>query len=100
MNDLPYRRLLEIVQEFDESTYNNPRRCYGLLLDRCGEYRRENYALISALENGIPYRLLDSRDRLSAIIQIRRWTTYLLQRMPLDKDSARWAVEAWAMALA
>ena len=48
MNDEPRHKLREIVDRYGQSVVDDPRRCRALLLDYCGQFRREIFVLHTA----------------------------------------------------
>ena len=53
MHDQPRQQLIEIVARYGLTVIDDPRRCKGLLLDLCGEHRREVNVLIMAQEERV-----------------------------------------------
>ncbi len=47
MNDVPRQKLSEILSRYGQSVCDDPKRCESLLLDLCGEHRREIFVLVS-----------------------------------------------------
>jgi hypothetical protein len=99
MDNLPRQKLREIVTEYGRSLCDDPKRCEALLRDYCGEYKREIDALVSALTGGVAAELISSQDRVPAELVLARLTNRLKDSLAFSDESARWAVESWAMAL-
>jgi WD40 repeat protein len=99
MDDIPRQTLKQILQQHGTDVCDNPRRCEGLLRDYCGEYRREIFVLISALENGVADDLRAMAPQLPFSVVLPRITAELRDTTALSEDAARWAVVAWADAL-
>ncbi|HEX9962651.1 MAG TPA: hypothetical protein VGB00_17090, partial [Pyrinomonadaceae bacterium] len=78
MNELPRRKLLEIVAKHGRSIIENPRRLEGLLRDYCGEYRREISALVMAVEE---HAVLDMMAAASGSSPRRVLLARLAQRL-------------------
>lgn len=99
MDDLPRRKLAEIVAQYGPSVWEDPRRCRALLMDLCGESRREIFVLVSAVEEGVPAELHQSPAGVPTELLLARLTERLVDNRALDEEAARWAVESWALAL-
>ncbi len=99
MNDLPRRKLCEIIAQDGLSLCDNPRRCEGLLRDLCGEYKREIFVLVSALKERVAADLLSSQTGVPREVLLARLVSRLQDNRALTEDAARWAVESWALAL-
>ena len=99
MNDEARQKLREIVGEIGSNVSDNPQVWRGYLTDRLAEYTLERQALISALNENIPDDLLSSQTSLPPVVQIERLTQKLVDRLGLQNEVARWAVESWALAL-
>lgn len=70
------------------------------MLDHCGEYRREINALVGALSEQVAVEL--TTGHISGVppqVLFPRLALRLYDRLGLDKDLAKWAVESWALAL-
>jgi len=99
MDDLPRRKLAEIVAQYGPSVWEDPRRCRALLMDLCGEHRREIFVLVSAAEEEVATELRDVPAGVPTELLLARLTERLVDNRALDEDAARWAVESWALAL-
>jgi hypothetical protein len=98
MNDTPRLKLIEIVARYGKTVTDDPRQLQGLLLDHCGECRREIRALMDAVNEGIPRDLSTASGAMPPAVLIANLTRRLLDKLPLAEDMARWAVETWAIA--
>lgn len=99
MNELPRRKLSEIVARHGRSIIADPRRIEALLRDYCGAYRREISVLVSAVEEHAVSDLLAARDGLPQKVLLARLTQRLCDNLGLAEDAARWSIETWALAL-
>ncbi len=99
MSDVPRQSLKEIVRQFGRQVADEPRRVEALLRDFCGEYRREIFVLISALEQGVVEDLERLVPQLPFSVVLPRLTAELHDTTALSEEAARWAVTAWADAL-
>lgn len=99
MNDLPRQKLRELLTRYGPALVDDPRRCEGLLRDLCGEYKREIFVLISALEQGVAKDLLTAQNRVPYPVIAAQLVKQLREDLALDEEAARWAVESWAGAL-
>ena len=91
--------LRRILHDYPEMA-TDPRRCRALLNDLlAGECQREINVLVMALGEGVP-QVLQSRSALPRPVIVSQLSDLLVQRHALHEDAARWAVNAWASALA
>ncbi|MBI3734320.1 MAG: hypothetical protein HY259_12830 [Chloroflexi bacterium] len=99
MNIVPRRRLAELISQQGRALSDDPRRCKALLLDICGEHKREINVLIAAQEEKIPADLLKSPAGVPRALLLEQLTRRLHDNRGLAEEFARWAVESWALAL-
>jgi WD40 repeat protein len=99
MNDVPRQTLKQILDQYGRDVCNDPRRCEALLRDFCGEYRREIFVLISALDEGVADDLRTMTKQLPFSVVLPRLAAELHETTALSESAARWAVMAWAEAL-
>ena len=99
MNDVPRQTLKYMVQHYGPEVCDDTRRCTGLLRDLCGEYRREIFVLISALEHNVVDALRTLTEQLPFSVVLPRLATELHETTALSEEAARWAVAVWADAL-
>jgi tetratricopeptide (TPR) repeat protein len=99
MNDLPRQKLGDRIREYGQSLWENPRRLKAFLIDDCrGQYKREIFVLVSALEQGIATDLLRS-SQVPTEILLSRLIKRIQDDLGLSEEAARYAVESWAQAL-
>ncbi|HEX8246707.1 MAG TPA: pectinesterase family protein [Pyrinomonadaceae bacterium] len=100
MNELPRRKLLEIVAKHGRSIIENPRRLEGLLRDHCGEYRREISVLVMAVEeHAVLDMLAAASGSLPRKVLLARLAQRLCDNLALSAAAALWSIESWALAL-
>jgi hypothetical protein len=99
VSDVPRQKLCEIVSRFGKSVADDPQRCEGLLRDFCGSYRREIYALVTALKEKTAEELLSASDGVPQEVLAARLAKRLEDFRGLDKELAYWAVVSWGLAL-
>ena len=99
MNDVPRQTLKRILDQYGRDVCDDPRRCEALLRDFCGEYRREIFVLISALEEGVADDLRTMTAQLPYTVVLPRLSAELHETTALSQEAARWAVQTWAEAL-
>lgn len=99
MNNEARLKLREIVDKYGQSVVNDPRRCKALLLDYCGQHRREVFVLNAAQEEHVANDLQDVKGGIPLPVLVAQLTRRLVDNRALAEDAARWAVEAWAYAL-
>jgi|HubBroStandDraft_4_1064222.scaffolds.fasta_scaffold807460_1 hypothetical protein len=91
------RALCDVVARHGKKIVGDPRRCEGLLRDRCPQLTRERAALVGTLREKIPESLIGSG--MISELAMSRYTDELAIRAGLDPAAARWGVETWAEAL-
>jgi len=99
MNNLPRQKLIEILRREGLSLCDEPLRLRGLLMDFCGQYRKEINVLMAALQERIPADLQSSQTSVPVVVLIPRLIKRLHDEQGLDEQVARWSVESWALAL-
>ncbi|HEY0048538.1 MAG TPA: pectinesterase family protein [Pyrinomonadaceae bacterium] len=99
MNELPRRKLIEIVARKGRSIIENPGRVKGLLRDYCGAYRREISVLAMALEEHAVPDLLSAPASLPRKVLLARLARRLCDNLALSEEAAIWSIESWALAL-
>ncbi len=87
------------MDTYGQSVVSDPRRCKALLLDYCGQHRREIFVLNAAQEERIANDLQDNKGGIPLPVLIAQLTQRLVDNRALAEDAARWAVEVWAYAL-
>ncbi|MBN1955053.1 MAG: WD40 repeat domain-containing protein [Anaerolineae bacterium] len=98
MNDLPRQTLCKLVEQYGPTLADDPRRAEALLRDLCGEYKREIFVLVSALQEEVGTSLLASQPLPYEVLRARL-TRRLQEHLALTQHAAHWAVESWALAL-
>jgi len=99
VNDVPRQKLREIVKQYGQKAVDDARLCRALLLDFCGEYRREIFVLNSAQEELVANDLQEISNSVPLSVLVAQLTQRLVENRALDENAARWAVESWAFAL-
>ena len=99
MDDLPRRKLIELVGRFGRDVAGDARRCEALLRDMCPQHRREISVLVSAAKDSVGVELLGSSSGIPKEVLLSRLTKRLHDEQGIVEDFARWAVESWALAL-
>lgn len=95
MHPYPRQKLAEIIARYGQVVCEEPRHLELLLRDSCPEHRREVNLLLSALREGMPARLMESRVRPDIDVLARQ----LSYETGITVEFARWAVESWQVAL-
>ena len=99
MSDPPRQTLRDIVAQRGDSVIEHPQLCRGLLLDLCGEQRREINLLVTAQQEGVAEDLRGLRRGVPIEPAVARLTKRLVDRHAMAEGAARWAVESWALAV-
>jgi molecular chaperone DnaK len=98
MKDSTRTKLIEMIKEYGQEICEEPQRLKGLLLDLCGNQRREINTLILAISEGHLERLKASRHAAPQIA-ILNSVLRLQEDVGLTEEAARWAMESWGVAL-
>jgi hypothetical protein len=99
LNNVPRQKLREIVAQYGRAVCENPSYCKGLLLDLCGEYKREVNILVTVLEEHVVDELLHISAGVPTELVLARLSERLYDNRGMEKEAARWGVESWALAL-
>jgi len=97
--DLARRTLCDVVAICGVQIADEPRRLENLLNDLCGEERRAIFVLTHAARARVPDELTQAAVRRAPTLQIERSARRLVEAYGFGEEIARWAVEAWALAL-
>jgi hypothetical protein len=98
MNELPRQKLCELIAEHGASLCDEPLRCEELLRDLCPNNPGEVNLLVDALRDGVASQLR-SPSPVPMELRLSRLSKFLGQHKLLPQETARWAVESWALAL-
>lgn len=99
MHDRPRQTLYALVAQYGREVIEDPRRCKALLLDLCATHRQQVNVLIMAQEEQVAADLQAARPDVPLELLLARLTRRLVDHRALAYGAARWAVEAWALAL-
>ncbi len=92
------RILKTLINQYGFGLCEKPKRCRALLLDYCGEFKREINALDMALQKGVPAALQSSPKAALNLTQ-ERLAKKMFNELGLVEDISYWAVQAWSYAL-
>lgn len=100
MNDLPRRVLRELVAEHGHELCEQRkwRMCRDLLLGRCPKQKQEVTLISEAQQCEVAEEIL-TRPHSADLSLLDDLVEKLKQQLDMSPDEARWAVEAWAIAL-
>jgi hypothetical protein len=106
MDDLPRRKLKEIIAQYGSGIVNEPVKVKGLLLDYCAastpmagsNYQKEIHLLALALAQNIPQDLLTVSQNAPFEFKRARLQKRLTD-LAIEEPAAKWAVQSWAEAL-
>jgi hypothetical protein len=98
--DAPREELKRLISRYGPDLADNPSRVGGLLRDVCGQYRKEISLLVGAAQEGIPSEFRHGGTGLLTASRLGSLARKLEGNRGLSEANARWAVEAWAAALA
>lgn len=99
MDDLARKKLYEIVGQYGQQAYSNPQLCADLLEPLHADFPREISALIDALVENVPANLVTQSDQVQKSLLVMGLTKRLQEKIGLEQEEAKWAVESWGLAL-
>jgi hypothetical protein len=99
MHNEPRQQLCQLIAQYGRTLSEDPRRCGALLKDYCGQYKREIFILVNALENRVATELLNASAGVPEVVLLSRLSKRLEDELGLAETAAKWAVETWALAL-
>ncbi len=99
MNERPRLVLGQLLARYGEGLVDEPKRVDALLRDLCPKLQRENFALVTAAQAGVPGELKSGVKHESVQVLTARLAKRLSQSYGLSTAVAIWAVESWALAL-
>jgi len=100
MNESVRHKLCEILQKHGTQPLTDPRLCESLLKDYCGQHKKEIFVLVCAVREHIAADLLTSADSMPREMLHALLVKRLQNNLALTEEASKWAVEAWAHALA
>ena len=93
------QQLCKLIAQYGNSLSEDSRRCNALLKDHCGQYKREIFVLVNALENRVGTELINASAGVPISLLLGRLVKRLEDELGLTETAAKWAVETWALAL-
>ncbi len=99
MNNEIRECLVQIVAREGLGIVRDPEKCERLLKEMCRKGGKEIFLLVTTLRAGVVARLLEG-DGLPLHEKVARITKKVRESFALVEEAAKWAVEAWAYALA
>lgn len=98
MNEVVAETLKKLIEEYGLALSNNRIKLQGLLMDLCGENRKEIKLLITALQENVVLNLENYNDKIEEDVFFRI-VNNLCDEAGIIKEGAQWTVETWANAL-
>lgn len=99
MNNIPRRKLCEIINRYGTSLCYDPIRCEGLLRDFCGQYGKEIFVILGAVREKVPSDLLNYNGKIPIELIMAQLSDRLEVNLSFNHYAARWGTESWALAL-
>jgi hypothetical protein len=99
MNAAPRRRLRELIGQHGPELVADSRRTKALLMDLCADHKLEVNLLSAAQEERVAADLLKMPKGTPKPLFLDQLARRLQQQRGLTAESARWAVDSWALAL-
>lgn len=93
------QQLCKLIAQYGNALSEDSRRCNALLKDHCGQYKREIFVLVNALENRVGTELINASAGVPISLLLARLVKRLEDELGLSETAAKWAVETWALAL-
>jgi hypothetical protein len=99
MHDFPRQKLQELINRHGAILTENAQHCEYFLRQACGvEYKREVFALVCAVREGVVKELLNPPQGLPRTLFLEQLTEQL-HDLGLEKTLSYWALQSWEMAL-
>jgi len=95
----PRESLRKLVMRYGQDLGRDSRRCEALLRDVCSSYKKEIFALSSAVREGIPAELLSVASGVPLKTLLPRFAKRLQENVGFPAELCQWTVESWAYAL-
>jgi len=92
-------RLREFLARHGRELCGDTRRCESMIRDICGHKTKEAHLLIQALKQQVPDDLAGTAPGKVALPVLARLRQRLEDSLGMANSAARWAVNAWALAL-
>ncbi len=99
MNAFPRHTLTRIIAQHGRGICDSPKRLEALLRDLCGAHKREINILVGALEERVAADLMRGGKSMPREVLLVQLAQRLQDNLAYTLPAARWAVEAWAVAL-
>ena len=99
LNEVPRQILAKVVARYGRDLCQDARRCEALLRDLCGQYKRENFVIVSVAKEKAAADIASLSHDAPAEVRITQLSERLHEDLGLPIDLARWGVESWAVAL-
>ena len=93
----PQRALRQLLTDYGPALLEDPARVHALLADLSGQYSRERFLLVHALQEHIPAELLV--QHLDDTDQLQQLSQRFQRRYGFSSEAARWAIESWSLTL-
>ena len=100
MNDFLRDKLCEVLAAHGRPLLEDRPRCEALLWLAAGENSRGMFALLGALDRKVPQALLTAPPERRDAELLAKLARRLMDDLDMDEAAARWAVDAWARAIA
>lgn len=91
--------LRNIVLQYGPPNESTLRMYKGLMQDFLVDYVRELNLLKISLEQGLVFRLIKENDKIPFEVLLPQMVMFLHTNFGIDKNAAKWAIEAWSEAL-
>jgi hypothetical protein len=101
MNEFPGKKLGEVVKSLgltSERLNTDTKLIKALLLDLCGQHRREINVLVLAFAEGFVEKLAKSKDG-SPQMRVATAARRFCEEFALTEEAASWGINSWAIAL-
>ena len=101
MHHAPRQRLSELIAQHGHGLCDDAKRLEGMLKDVLrNEHKRETFAILNAIREGIARDLLSAPPGMPMDALKEKLVHRLCENIGLDGAVARWSVETWSIALA
>ncbi len=99
LNNEARRHLVEIVKRYGIKIFDEPRKVEDLLMDFCGDCKKEIFIIVSGLKEGASTELLNSSKSGTQKLVIGRLFQRLQDNYAMTEEASIWSIESIAIAL-
>jgi len=98
-DNIPRKRLCEIINTYEKTIIDHPKRFKAILNDLCqGKFRREINVIMTSLDEKIPQEIIKSKSKIPYNVLFGQLKQRLSENSYHSDDLIVWAIESWMIA--